>query len=66
MEFLTQYILSEEKVQVRRSICETCEYWNSTTELCKKCGCYMPWKWQLAPATCPEHRWMSETGNMTK
>lgn len=56
-----KYFLSLEKSQIRMSICQQCDNFNSSTQMCTKCWCFMPMKVKLAPACCPEHKWLHET-----
>ena len=41
----------------RAIICKSCEHLVQRLEVCKKCGCYMPWKTQLDWAKCPIGKW---------
>lgn len=59
MDLMSKYILSEEKSQERMSICNACEHKIEITNMCGKCGCYLPWKVNLAPAMCPVLKWTS-------
>lgn len=54
---LSKYKLSEEQQKERLNICNTCEYKIEITNMCGKCLCYLPWKVELAPASCPEQKW---------
>lgn len=43
------------------NICLQCANYNSSTKICGKCWCFMPMKVKLAPACCPEHKWLHHT-----
>ena len=43
--------------QERLAICQGCEFFNSITAGCKKCGCFMKLKTKLENATCPVGKW---------
>lgn len=49
--------LSENLKEERLDICKGCKFFLSTTQQCKKCGCYMPWKASLPHAECPKKKW---------
>jgi hypothetical protein len=53
-------ILNNERQQARLDICNTCEHKIKITNMCGKCGCFLPAKVTLAIASCPELRWTSE------
>ena len=59
MDLMSKFFLSEERQQERLAICNACEHKIEITNMCGKCGCYLPWKVNLAPATCPDLRWTS-------
>ena len=61
MDLMSKFFLSEEQQQVRREICDACEHRIKITNICGKCGCFLPAKIPLAPAACPEHKWLHET-----
>jgi len=44
-------------VQERLKVCQSCPFFISPTQQCKKCGCIMPQKAKLADAFCPVHKW---------
>ena len=52
--------LNEERQQRRLAICEACEHKIQITNMCGKCGCFLPWKTKLAVANCPELKWDNE------
>lgn len=43
----------------RMAICKTCPFFIKATSQCKKCGCFMNLKTQLAEAFCPVGKWHS-------
>lgn len=47
---------SETKEQ-RLAICEPCEFLFKATRQCKKCGCFVDFKTDLASASCPINKW---------
>jgi len=49
--------VSSEVGDERIAICNSCEEYNKTLDICKKCGCYMPAKSKLAKAKCPLNKW---------
>lgn len=44
-------------VEARLEICRACPEFIKLTSQCKKCGCVMPLKTQLAEAVCPIDKW---------
>ena len=56
---INNYLLPKEKCEERMAICRTCEHFIESTVMCNKCFCYLPWKVNLAPACCPEHKWLN-------
>lgn len=61
-----KYLLSKEKSEQRLNICKSCEKFIETTQMCSLCLCIMPMKVKLAPACCPENKWLHETINFNK
>jgi hypothetical protein len=61
MDLILNFFLSEERQQVRKDICESCEHKIKITNICGKCGCFIPAKITLAPANCPIGLWPIET-----
>jgi len=57
---MLNFFLSEERQQVRREICDNCEHKIKITNICGKCGCFLPAKITLAPANCPMGLWPTE------
>mgnify|MGYP006268163045 CR=1 FL=1 len=49
--------LSDEDAKKRMDICLSCPELINVTKQCKKCGCIMPLKTKLKPATCPIGKW---------
>lgn len=41
----------------RMDICRECDHFSKTTTQCGMCGCIMPLKTTLAPASCPIDKW---------
>ncbi len=48
---------SEELSNERLEICTGCEWYKTTTNQCKKCGCFMKLKVVLKDAKCPIGKW---------
>jgi len=61
MDLILNFFLSEERQQVRKDICESCEHKIKITNICGRCGCFIPAKITLAPANCPIGLWPIET-----
>lgn len=49
--------VTKEVAAARFGICAGCEHLTKTTNQCKKCGCFMHLKTQLANAECPVGKW---------
>jgi hypothetical protein len=49
--------VSKDIKDARMSICESCPFLIQATKQCKKCGCLMHLKTQLADAYCPMGKW---------
>ena len=64
MDLILNFFLNEERQQVRKEICESCEHKIKITNICGKCGCFLPAKITLAPANCPIGLWPTETVEM--
>lgn len=58
-----KYLLPEEKSSARMEICKKCDNFIKMTHMCGKCMCFMPMKVKLAPASCPDNKWLHETIN---
>ena len=50
----------------RYSHCKTCPNFFSDIRICKKCGCFMPLKVTIGPASCPIKIWTSTTETSTE
>ena len=49
--------LSPDEANKRLSLCKGCEFFNSASERCTKCGCYMAVKTYLRAERCPVGKW---------
>lgn len=58
---LSKYFLPTEKSEYRLNICKSCTNFIELTQMCNKCMCIMPMKVKLAPASCPENKWLHVT-----
>jgi uncharacterized paraquat-inducible protein A len=47
----------DEIAKNRKSICESCNFYNKAQERCTKCGCYMAVKAYLKASKCPIGKW---------
>lgn len=47
----------EEIIASRLEICQTCEFYRTRTNQCRKCGCFMKLKTRLEHASCPIGKW---------
>jgi uncharacterized paraquat-inducible protein A len=47
----------ETEANHRRTICNSCEFFNKSQERCTKCGCFMAVKVYLKAANCPIGKW---------
>jgi len=41
----------------RKTICNSCEFFNKDQDRCTKCGCYMAVKAYLKASSCPIGKW---------
>lgn len=48
---------SNEVINNRKSICNSCEFFDSSAERCRKCGCNMAIKTYLKASNCPLGKW---------
>lgn len=48
---------AKQRKRERMSICSSCEFFNSLTTQCNKCGCIMTIKSLLPNAECPIGKW---------
>ena len=51
-----QILAPEDAVQERLGICKQCPEFNKA-EICRACGCYIPWKTKLSLTSCPLKKW---------
>jgi hypothetical protein len=49
--------VSNETLNHRKSICNSCEFFDKGSERCVKCGCDMAIKTYLKASTCPIGKW---------
>jgi uncharacterized paraquat-inducible protein A len=47
----------DEEANKRKSICNSCEFFNKSQERCTKCGCFMAVKVYLKASHCPIGKW---------
>lgn len=47
----------DELATYRLNICKQCPWFRENSQTCKKCGCFMTLKTQLAKAYCPMGFW---------
>jgi hypothetical protein len=48
---------TDDIVNERLSICESCDQYDSVHKRCKRCGCFMKLKTKIPSATCPLGLW---------
>ena len=53
-------LVSKKRYKERIKICQPCEYWDSSLNRCKKCGCFLLLKAALSITKCPENKWPKE------
>jgi hypothetical protein len=53
-------IASDDEIEKRISICESCEFYIKSTTNCKKCGCFMKAKTKFKGVSCPIMKWSAE------
>jgi len=41
----------------RRNVCDSCPFYQISTDRCTQCGCIMRVKVRLNAASCPIHKW---------
>lgn len=44
-------------LEVRKKECSTCPLFDSSSNKCRSCGCYMTVKWAYEKSTCPLKKW---------
>lgn len=49
--------ISEAEAKSRLEICKSCEFFNTESQRCTKCGCYMSVKTYLKAEKCPVGKW---------
>jgi hypothetical protein len=49
--------IEDAEANKRKSICNTCEFFNKAQERCTKCGCFMAVKVYLKASNCPIGKW---------
>lgn len=54
-------LADDEEQKIRYKICEECEFFNSISSRCKKCGCFMKIKTRLDSSKCAMGYWEDET-----
>lgn len=50
-------IASDDEIEKRIAICESCEFYIKSTTNCKKCGCFMKMKTKFKDMSCPIMKW---------
>lgn len=53
-------VVDREEQKLRYAICVSCEMFEPTVKICKKCGCFMVVKTRLKDATCRLNYWNNE------
>ena len=51
------FFVSKEEKERRYSICKSCEFYNKTRDMCKKCNCIMSFKTKFEKTNCPINKW---------
>ncbi len=49
--------VAQSVTDARMQVCNNCEFFYQTSQICKKCGCIMPLKTKLPNAECPVGKW---------
>jgi hypothetical protein len=49
--------MTQDVINKRKEICNSCEFYNKNQDRCTKCGCFMAIKTYLRAATCPLGKW---------
>jgi len=55
--YLTQSKEAAKLVEIRKPICDECEFKNKVLNVCKDCGCFLPAKQRVDDANCPQNKW---------
>jgi hypothetical protein len=50
-------LVSEQKLETRKQICNDCSQFNKESKRCYLCGCFMEVKWKFKSASCPISMW---------
>jgi hypothetical protein len=45
----------------RMDICESCDFYRSSSQICEQCGCFLPLKTAAANMRCPIDKWTEWT-----
>lgn len=48
---------SQETVTSRKEICNSCELFKKSIQICGDCKCFMPIKWVIKKSECPIEKW---------
>jgi hypothetical protein len=49
--------VSHDERNTRLEICNSCEFFNSNTNMCASCGCHIPSKSLFHFSECPQDKW---------
>ena len=50
-------LVNDEEFNRRKSVCNTCRYFDRKQNRCKKCGCMLKAKVRFKTAKCPLNKW---------
>lgn len=56
-KLMSNLIASQEKINIRQSICRECSELSKPAWICKQCGCFMKIKTRLDNSICPIKKW---------
>jgi len=45
----------------RMTICESCDFFRPSSQICEQCGCFLPLKTTMANLRCPIDKWEEYT-----
>jgi hypothetical protein len=45
------------RTEERIETCIGCDSYDRVSRMCARCGCFMPIKWRIGVATCPDDKW---------
>ena len=48
---------TQDIINKRKQICNSCDYYNKAQDRCTKCGCFMAVKTYLRASSCPLKKW---------